>query len=566
MKRSALHLLLERLHQRVPLSVKITIPFLVIILVSVSTIGWLFYSQAKSNVVSLVETRLLSETKKVTEKISLLKFVLAADEQQYTKRLTYELRQLQADLAQQNLSVHQFVVKNRSFQPIEKITRGEIPFSNELAKAIEQTRSGATHAEVTGTVYTLAFSPSPEEHFIYVLAVAQEEYLAPLHKTASLILWAVIVSLLISLLFGFFVVRNVTKPFRILIEHMKIVSAGNLTERTDLQKEGPELRWIAASFNFMIEQMSQMIREIKRMISELQEGGEQMQQSADEAKQRSTQLFSHVETVNQGVEKTAASTQAAAASFAQMKEAIDQLFDSIRVVISSSEEMKHVSQHGQQQLDEVTSMIRQFALILKRLEEKMDKLNEHSYSIGQVVDMIQNVSKQTKLLALNASIEAVRAGQAGRGFAVVAHEIGVLADESQKAALDIAELIQRIQGEVALVADQTKEAARHLPESHRRVETTEQAFSRLRQTVDETNDRMDTISQGLSHLFRTLTDVDQTLQSFVTISQETLRCTAEMTNASKTQLDAINKSKHLADHLIQLSGRLDEMSQRFTVA
>ncbi|UFJ40929.1 methyl-accepting chemotaxis protein [Brevibacillus humidisoli] len=556
----------HRLHQRVPLSAKITIPFLLIIILSLGAMGWLFYTQTKNNVVTLVETRLLSETKKVTEKISLLAFVFAADEQQFSKRLTYELRQLQADLAQQDLSVNQLVVSEGSFQPIDKITRGEVPFGSELAASIEAERAGVTHVDIDGTIYTLAYSPSPEEHFIYVITVEQEQYLAPLHKTANLILYAVIISLLMSLLFGWLVVRSVTKPFRVLIEHMKNVSAGNLTERTNLQKEGPELHWIAVSFNTMIEQMSQMIREINQMIKELHQSGEQMQQSADEARQRSAQLFSHVETVNRGVVRTASATQEATLSFSQMTEAINQLLVNINAVIQSSAEMNQVSDYGQQQLDEVTSMMREFTLIFQRLEEKMDRLNGHSQSIGQVVHMIQGLAKQTKLLALNASIEAARAGQSGKGFAVVAQEIGLLADESQKAALDISELIQRIQSDVALVADETKDAAGHLPESQRRVESTEQSFATLRHTVAQTNEQMDVISQGLSHLSATLAEVDQTLQSFVAISQETLDCTSEMTSASKVQLDAIDKSKHLADQLIQLSSRLDEMSQQFTVA
>jgi methyl-accepting chemotaxis protein len=561
-----LPVILQRLHQRVPLGAKITIPFLLILFLALGACGWLFYTQAKNNVVELVEARLLAEAKKVTEKISLLKFLLAADEEQYDKRLIYELRQLQADLAQQNLTVNQFVVSQGSFQPIVKITRGEIPFSAELAKKLEAEQAGVTHTEVNGTLHTLAYSFSPEGQFVYVIAVAQEQYLAPLHRTASLIWWAVAICLMLALLSGSLVVRSVTKPFRSLIAHMQSVSAGNLTVRTDLQKEGPELHGIAVSFNAMIEQVAQIIREIKQMIGELHQGGEQMQQSADEARQRSAQLFAQVETVNQSVAKTASSTQEATHSFAQMTEAINQLFAKISGIIEASEEMNQISHYGQQQLDQVIAVMRDFALIFQRLEEKMDRLNDHSRSIGQIVDVIQGMAKQTKLLALNASIEASRAGQAGRGFAVVAQEIGQLADASQNAALDIAKLIQRIQGDVALVAAETEEAARHLPESQRRVASTETSFQTMRQTVARANAQMDVITQGLSRLSETLADVDQTLRSFVTIAQETLDCTGEMTTAAKVQLDAIEKAKRLADRLIHLSGRLAEISQHFKVA
>lgn len=291
-----------------------------------------------------------------------------------------------------------------------------------------------------------------------------------------------------------------------------------------------------------------------------------MQQSANEARQRSAQLFAQVETVNQSVAKTASSTQEATQSFAQMMEAINQLFAKISTIIDASDELNQISHHGQQQLDQVIAVIRDFARIFQRLEEKMDRLNDHSRSIGQIVDVIQGMAKQTKLLALNASIEASRAGQAGRGFAVVAQEIGQLADESQNAALDIAKLIQQIQGDVALVAAEMGEAAQHLPESQRRVASTELSFQTMRQTVSQTNAQMNVIAQGLSRLSETLADVDQTLRSFASIAQETLDCTGEMTAAARVQLDAIEKAKRLADRLIHQSGRLAEISQHFKVA
>lgn len=557
--------LLQRIHQQVHLSVKITVPFLFILFISVSTIGWLFYSQSKETIMTLIETRLQSETKKISEKVTLLKYALASNPKQYSKRLTFELRQQQADMALQGLTISQFVVANGKFKPIDKITKGDIPYPSEIAYLIEEKRNGATHVELNGQKYTLAFAFSPEEGYIYVISVAQEQYLAPLHHTATLILFAVVGSLLLALLFGWFVVRSITSPFQYLIRVMKKVSSGDLTQRSHLENEGPELKWIAVSFNFMIDQMSQMIKEIKSMIRDMHDGGTEMQISSDKAKQLSSELSLHIEVVNKGVEQTASSTEITNAAFNQMKEAIDQLFIRITSVVHSSESMKETADHGQKQIDQVTAVMREFAAILYKLDERMTGLNQHSLSIGQVVEMITRIAKQTKLLALNASIEAVRAGETGRGFAVVANEVGKLADESEQATKDITRLIEAIQTDTKIVSTDTSHAICYLEDSQARMDQTEKAFTDMHQKMTETNDQMNIMAEGLATISHGLQEVDKTIETFMAIAQQTLSSTEHMTKASIEQLEAIENSKSLVDNMIHLSDRLDSISNRFTL-
>jgi len=557
---------LQKLHQKIHLSVKITVPFVLILVLSISTIGLIFYSQSKVTVISLIETRLQSETKKITEKITLLKYSLASNPKQYGKRFVYELRQQQAGFAQEGLTIDQFLVRKGTFEPIDKVTKHKISFSPDIAKKIQHTTNGVIHVPQNGATYTLAYSFSPEENFNYVIVVNQDQYLAPLENIANIIFIAVSTSIVLSLLFGWFVVRSITSPFQVLVKGMKKVSNGDLTERTELQKEGPELTWIAVSFNFMIEQMSAMIKEIKKMVEELNNGGYEISTSADEAIERSAELFNHIQIVNDGVEQTAVSTEKASLLFHDMKTEIESLCTKIYSVVQSSEYMKNTAEDGKQNILDMTEMMKDFSKIMHELEERMVTLDHHSHSIGQIVDMISRIAKQTKLLALNASIEAARAGQLGRGFTVVAGEVGNLADDSEKAAVKIAELIKAVQNDTRQVSAQAKNATNYLQETQKRIESTESAFLHLTNAVIETNDQMNEVSTGLSHVSQGLTEVDRTFDTFVAVSQQTLSSTSLMLQASKQQLDAIEKSKHLSDQLITLSNGLEEMSNRFTVA
>ena len=555
----------RRLHQRAHLPVKITVPFILILFISISTIGWFFYAQAKDTIINLVEARLEAETKSVTEKITLLQYAFASNEKQFSKRLVYELRQQEARMAQKGLAINQFIVAGNAFLPIDKVTKSQIPFPAELAAQITQKQNGVWHVRAADVDYTLAFAYSAEARYIYVMSIPDQLYLAPLTSTANMIITGVIISLLLSLAFGWYIVRTITSPFRVLTEVMKKVSEGNLTERTELETEGPELRWIASSFNFMMEEMSQMIKEIKQMIGELHRGGADMQGSAGEARTIADELITRLHVVNHGVEQTAASTETASQAFYQMKESIDLLFSRISSIFEASEKMRSTADEGQQQMDGVTTAMHEFSAILYQLDRRMHNLREHSASIGQVVDLIKTIAKQTKLLALNASIEAARAGEAGRGFAVVAGEVGKLASESEQATVHIARLIGEIQQETAEASGAAHHATRHLEESGEHIGKTELAFRELHHSIVETNTAMDSLTEGLNAISSWLLEVDRTIDTFTAVSQETLSSTDHMMMAAGKQLASIEKSKELADQLIMLSSRLDEMSNRFRV-
>lgn len=555
-----------RLHRHVRLRTKITVPFLCILLASAAVVGGTFYTQAKKTIITQMEARLDSETEKMTEKIALMKFTFASDEKTYQKRLQYELRQQQSDLAQEGLDIQQFVVQNGSFHPIDKVTRGAIEIPQEYAPQLEAQRFGVAHLQVNGIIHTLAFTHSPEENNIYVIDVRQEQYLGPLHETAKLILLTVAGSLILSIFLCWLVVRGITTPFQKLISAMQQVSSGDLTHRSSLQNEGPEIRAISNSFNHMVEQMGDIVTEIQHMVDELNRGGIEIRRTADEAGDRSAMLALRLDTVNMGVEQTAASTEVASNSFQRMKDAMDGLFTRISCVIEAGGKMELVTHNGQNRIDDLTAMITLFSQTYAQVDTRMADLRRQSDSIGNVVHLIQNIAKQTKLLAMNAAIEAARAGEYGRGFAVVAGEVTKLAGESENATVEITRLMENVQAQTHKITAETSQASEQLQQSVQKLTEAEAAFLHLRQAVDRTTGELHAANERLAGISQELNEVDHTLETFVAVSQETKSSTEEMLIASREQLSSVEKSRQLAEELLSLSNRLQVISERFRVA
>lgn len=152
-----------QLNRRTRLRTKIMFPLLAILLAASGIIGGTFYIQVKSMIVTQMEARLDSETDKIIEKISLMKFMFAADEATYQKRLEFELVQQRESLAQEGLTVQQFMVHDGAFHPIANVTKGPITIPKQVASQLEAERFGVLHLPVDGVIHTLAFTHSPFE-------------------------------------------------------------------------------------------------------------------------------------------------------------------------------------------------------------------------------------------------------------------------------------------------------------------------------------------------------------------------------------------------------------------
>lgn len=128
------------------------------------------------------------------------------------------------------------------------------------------------------------------------------------------------------------------------------------------------------------------------------------------------------------------------------------------------------------------------------------KLGERSKEIGQIVDTISGIAGQTNLLALNAAIEAARAGEQGRGFAVVAEEVRKLAEQSQEAAMKIAELIGEIQGETDNAVLAMNDGTREVKNGTDVVNTAGGAFREIVDLVSEVSRQVEEISQAMEQM------------------------------------------------------------------
>jgi methyl-accepting chemotaxis protein len=263
-------------------------------------------------------------------------------------------------------------------------------------------------------------------------AVATGQSSAAASKVLAIV--AVTVGVLLALGFGIVISRAITRPVRTMVDRLKDIAEGegDLTQRVTIHSHD-EIGELARWFNTFVQKVHDIIadvacatREVAGAATEIAAASEEMASGMNEQNQQVTQISSAIEEMSASVVEVAAKAGQAAGAARDSGSAAEQ-----------GGQVVHQTIAGMDTINEAVTAGSQSVLELGRRNDQ----------IGQIVEVINDIADQTNLLALNAAIEAARAGEHGRGFAVVADEVRKLADRTTTATDEIAQSISAIQGE-----------------------------------------------------------------------------------------------------------------------
>ena len=263
----------------------------------------------------------------------------------------------------------------------------------------------------------------------------------------------------------------------------------------------------------------QDITEDKTMARDLSAMASQFASSAEE-------LSSSAEEVNASIEETSSTIQ-------QIAEGSSTAANQTNVVLEETKKAGEAAHHGQEAAGDVSTKMGVIKTTTEEGAAKISALGEKSKEIGNIVDTINQISEQTNLLALNAAIEAARAGEAGRGFAVVADEVRKLAEESGQATKQIRELISGIQTEIEGAVKSMDENTKQVDDGSKGVEVAVGAFEKLPVIVEAVNNAANEVASvaqenasGSQEASSAMQEVSASMQQ-VTSSADSLSQAAE---------------------------------------
>lgn len=347
-----------------------------------------------------------------------------------------------------------------------------------------------------------------------------------------LIIFAVIIILVASGV-NYWVLRSITQPLKNVLGVISQVSGGDLTEKSRVYSED-ELGKLSNGFNTLIDALSGMLKEISS-------SSQQLSAAAEQTASISSQ--SH-ESINHQKEQT----DMIATAMTEMTATVDEVANSANKTLVEVQSANRETMDGQSVVEDSINTINKLAGEIESASEVIDKLDHYSTNIGAVLDVIRGIADQTNLLALNAAIEAARAGEQGRGFAVVADEVRTLASRTQESTSEIQEMIERLQ-------TGTREAVRVMElsrnEAQNSVQQTAKAGESLRkitQAVSVINDMSTHIASAAEEQSAVSQEMHQNISAISDMADRTSQGASENLSASQ-------ELARLAEHMQTLVGK-----------
>ncbi|CAK9891406.1 Methyl-accepting chemotaxis protein McpS [Pseudomonas fluorescens] len=355
-------------------------------------------------------------------------------------------------------------------------------------------------------------------------------------QARSLQLTATLLALLVGVLAAVIITRQITRPLRETLAVVEKIAAGDLTHNMRVTRRD-ELGVLQQG----IQRMGSTLRDL---ITGIRDGVTQIASAAEE-------LSAVTEQTSAGVNSQKVETDQVATAMHEMAATVQEVARNAEHASEAATEADGQARAGDQVVAEAISQIERLAEEVHRSTEAMGLLQQESQKIGSVMDVIKSVAEQTNLLALNAAIEAARAGEAGRGFAVVADEVRGLAQRTQKSTEEIEELVAGLQSGTQQVAN-VMLGSRNLTDSS--VELTRKAGASL-----------ESITRTVSNIQSMNQQIAAAAEQQSAVAEEISRSILNVRDVSEQTAAASDETAASSVELARLGNQLQTMVSHFRV-
>lgn len=307
-----------------------------------------------------------------------------------------------------------------------------------------------------------------------------------------IIVIVIIIAIALALTLGVIITRLLTNPIKQIVDTMAIAEKGDLTIQADY-KSKDEIGMMVESFNQLVESTRKAIEEVTNSANNLAASVEEISASTEQ--------------IASGSQQQAQDATMSANMMSEMTNAVQEVSKNAEQAAILTERTTGAAQHGGVVLsDAIQGMI--------QIRESIHELSNKSVQIGEIVEVIDDIAEQTNLLALNAAIEAARAGEAGKGFAVVADEVRKLAERSSKATKEISELVNVIQ-------ENTKYSVQTVEVGNEKAANAGTTFEEILQLVQESSAKVTEIAAASQQQTAQAEEVMQAVTNIALVTEET---------------------------------------------
>ena len=361
---------------------------------------------------------------------------------------------------------------------------------------------------------------------------------------------SVVVCALVAISFGIALSGSISKALNNANKALKKTADGDLTCQI-VTKRKDEFRALSANIAEMIKSMKGLIKKMTNVSGYVSSSAEAVRGNSQLLLEVMNQMNSAVLDINGGIVQQAKDTEECASQMEDLSNKIGEVHKRTTQVNELTKETRNAVNEGMIIIRDLGEKVENSTEITKEIITEIDELSKESLAISSIIETINEIAEQTNLLSLNASIEAARVGEAGKGFAVVSSEIRKLADQSGKAGMQIADIINHIQERMSATIETAQRAGDI-------VVTQSEALGNTIHVFNDINEHIQGLGENITHIVHSVSGIEVAKEDAMA-AISSISATANETETASSELgDSSHKLLSAAQELNEAVLRLQE--------